>query len=279
MHQVDRGIGLQDVAPGPLAGMGLAGDKQHPQTLPHAVDHHGNGVVGQAELVRQSIDLHLHHAGPATLQHDGDLRFLADGDVDELGCPSVDPHAQRNRVAHGRFRQVVDPEAEGGRLADDREVRRLRDGDPAVALLAAAAAQQMHRRIDAKTLEFGRDIVHLAVADHEDAGDALARDFGHVLAQCREKLRARGRSLRPGGAGAQNADLRVRQGVELLQQLAQGFFALLGAGLDVLALAFVQQHEDEVGNGFPLFGNEGRVGQYQYRGGDEDRPPGPAARP
>ena len=38
MDEVDRGIGLEHVAPGPLAGMRLARHEQHAHVLAHALD-------------------------------------------------------------------------------------------------------------------------------------------------------------------------------------------------------------------------------------------------
>ena len=58
MHEIDRGVGLQQVAPGALAGMRLARDQQHAQILADAVDR-GDGVVvgvGEFALERGSID-------------------------------------------------------------------------------------------------------------------------------------------------------------------------------------------------------------------------------
>ena len=47
MHQVDRAVGLQQVPPGALAGIGLAGDEQHPQPVAHAVDRDDRLVVAR----------------------------------------------------------------------------------------------------------------------------------------------------------------------------------------------------------------------------------------
>ena len=50
MHEVDAGIGLQEVSPGPLAGMRLAGNQQHAQLVAHAVDRHHGAIVDGREL-------------------------------------------------------------------------------------------------------------------------------------------------------------------------------------------------------------------------------------
>ena len=45
VHEIDRGVRLEQVAPGALAGMRLAGDQQHAQLVAHAVDRDHGAVV------------------------------------------------------------------------------------------------------------------------------------------------------------------------------------------------------------------------------------------
>ena len=52
MHQIDRRIGLQQVAPHPLAGMRLARNQQHPQPVAHARHRHHGAVVLQRQFGR-----------------------------------------------------------------------------------------------------------------------------------------------------------------------------------------------------------------------------------
>ncbi|MNL75861.1 hypothetical protein D3C87_2017330 [compost metagenome] len=52
MHQVHRGVGFQQVAPGALAGMGLSGDKKHPKVLADALDQVDGAVVGVGDFAR-----------------------------------------------------------------------------------------------------------------------------------------------------------------------------------------------------------------------------------
>ncbi len=53
MHQVDRGVGLEQVAPGALAGMRLAGNQQHPQPVADALGDHDGAVVADGQFTRQ----------------------------------------------------------------------------------------------------------------------------------------------------------------------------------------------------------------------------------
>ena len=54
MHEIDRGVGLEQVAPGALAGMRLAGDQQHAQLVAHAVDRDHGAIVDLRELAGRS---------------------------------------------------------------------------------------------------------------------------------------------------------------------------------------------------------------------------------
>ena len=54
VDEVDVGVRLQEVAPGALAGMRLAGDEEHAQLLADALDRDDGAVVGGRELVRRA---------------------------------------------------------------------------------------------------------------------------------------------------------------------------------------------------------------------------------
>ena len=59
MHEIDAGVGLEQVAPGALAGMRLAGDQQHAQLVAHAVDRDHRAVVDLVSsfVERRGFDL------------------------------------------------------------------------------------------------------------------------------------------------------------------------------------------------------------------------------
>ncbi len=59
VHEIDGGVGLQQVAPHALAGVRLAGDQQHAQVLAHALGRHHDAVVGRGELARRRLQLDL----------------------------------------------------------------------------------------------------------------------------------------------------------------------------------------------------------------------------
>ena len=56
MNEVDRGVGLQQVAPGALARMRFARDEQHAQPVAHAFDHGHGAVVLRARSRRRAAE-------------------------------------------------------------------------------------------------------------------------------------------------------------------------------------------------------------------------------
>ena len=67
MHEIDRRIGLQQVAPGPQTRIGLARDQHHPQTIAHAIDHRDRAIVLQRQFLFAGIDLDLERADAGML--------------------------------------------------------------------------------------------------------------------------------------------------------------------------------------------------------------------
>jgi hypothetical protein len=51
MHKIDASIGFEQIAPGSLARMRLAGHQQHAQLVAHAVDRDDRAVVDAGEFV------------------------------------------------------------------------------------------------------------------------------------------------------------------------------------------------------------------------------------
>ena len=70
MDEVDRGVGFEDVAPDPLAGMRFARHQQHPQPVAHAVDDDDGAVIVEGQLLRAGLDLELDDIGSAMIDRD-----------------------------------------------------------------------------------------------------------------------------------------------------------------------------------------------------------------
>ena len=155
MDEIDRRIGFEDVAPDALAGMRLAGDQQHPQPVAHAVDDDDGAVVVERQLARAGLDRELEDVGAAMV----DRRRSAarrGRPAPSPGCggpPSLRhghdaPGPGRAPACRAAVRQILDPDRQLQLLADQAEARRLRDDEPAVALVGQAGEQHVQRRAD-----------------------------------------------------------------------------------------------------------------------------------
>ncbi len=78
MDEVDRGVGLEQVAPGPLARVRLAGDQKHPQPLAHAHQFDGRAVVRERQFGRAGRRLDLQHIASAVGNLELDLGLPPD---------------------------------------------------------------------------------------------------------------------------------------------------------------------------------------------------------
>ena len=100
MHEIDRGVGLQQVAPCPLARMRFARDQQNAQAVANAVgDHHG-AIVQHRQLFGARGDIDLDDVGAAMAERQGDGRGLADRGIGGGHLLAID----RNRHRRDPFR-------------------------------------------------------------------------------------------------------------------------------------------------------------------------------
>ncbi len=191
MHEIDRGVGFQDIAPHPLAGVRLARHQQNLEPVAHAVDDDRGAVVGQGQLVRPRLDCEFKHVRAAVVDRDRQLYVLADRHQQwVLGAAVLapdDPRLLLGRIA-GRGRQILDADRQRRILADEAEARRLGDHEPPVALARMPRQQHLQRRAQlpgGSGRIAGRHVVHLAVGDHHHPGEPLPRDIGHRPVQAR----------------------------------------------------------------------------------------------
>jgi hypothetical protein len=240
VHQVDRGVGLEQVAPGALAGMRFAGNQEHAQVLADAIDDGDSAVVGVGEFALDRIDR----------------------EFDDVAPGARDRHLQRRRLAYigalYRNKLAVDRDADidraafvaGGddaighveRLADDAEARRVLEADAAVALVLVAGNQGMQWRVEAGSC-LG-SVVDLAVSDHDRTGDARRR---HVAEGAFQRAEQAGFGALVGGVRAARLDdphVELLEARQPLLKPGDGLRGLVAAIADVLALAAVdhQRH-------------------------------------
>ena len=125
---------FEQVAPGALAGMRLAGHQQHAQLVAHAVDRDHGAVVDRGELAlqRRGLDLDDVRAGV----RDRNLRVDGVAGRDGAAVQHLAVAADRDLGRRRPRALVLDAIDDGLRLADDAEARRRHQHDAAVALVA-----------------------------------------------------------------------------------------------------------------------------------------------
>src|SRR5487761_2174856 len=124
--------------------MWFARYQQHAQLVTHAVDRDHRAVVDLRQLAgeRRGLDLDDIRAR----MRDRHLYLDVGADVDEALFQyfAVAPHRDLGRA--GAAALVLDAEADGLRLVDDAEARRLREHHAAVDFVLVAGDQRMQRR-------------------------------------------------------------------------------------------------------------------------------------
>ena len=272
MHEIDRRVGLEQVAPHALAGMGFARDEQHAQAVAHAVDHHGGAVVLQRLLGGARGCFELDDVLAAMGHGHADGRVAADGDLPIAARLTVD--AERDlRVAAGGAAEIIDAEGDLRFAADDVVAGRANDGELAVPFAGGAGHEHMERRAEMEGPGIG-GIVDFAVGDDDGARDAIGRRVGQGRVQRGEQRGAAGLRARIGaGEHLGFADLDVQR----LELLAIGGKRLVGVGAaraDLHALRAVDHEGDDVRQ--PLAGlmQDQRIGEREKHDheGDQARP-------
>src|SRR5262249_39742665 len=144
MHEIDAGVGFEQVAPGSLARMRLAGHEQDAQLVAHAVDGDDRAIVDAGELALERRRFDLHDVRARMGYRPGD----ADGPTPAHGA-ALDPlavAARRHLRRACRRALILDAEGDGLRLPDDAEARSSHEHDAAVALVLVAGDQSVHGR-------------------------------------------------------------------------------------------------------------------------------------
>ncbi len=282
MDQVDRGIGFQQVAPGPLAGMRLARDQQHPQSVADPVDRQDRRVVavGQLAILAGNGDLHHVQAAAVQLQRQDLRRVGRDLVADRLGAVDRDQEVHPLGQILRRVAQGLDAQVQLDRLADDGEGGGGVDHQPPVPFVAAPGQNDMHRCGEA-VHHLG--VVHLPVGQQDRAGDPVGRHFGRGFGQHAHQPGAV-LGVRAGAVG--DADLahlerrgarRGPQPVQRLPDLGLQPFHLAGPHVDLLAGRGVGDDEGDVRQVGAILLAPAGIGQ---RGQQHQRaqPPQPPAR-
>ena len=215
--------------------MRFARHQQHAQFVAHAVDRHHGAIVDQGQLIgeRRGLDLDDIGAGMRDRNFHADVATHAHHALLEHFAVAPDRHL--HGAAAGTL--ILDAEADGLRLADNAEARRLRQHDAAVDLVAVACDQRVQRRTKAQCGGVGRNVVDAAVGNHDSAGDAIRRHVGERRRQCGKQPGAVGLAI--GGAGFGDAHLEAGNTLEPLDDRRARRVGLHIAVGEILARALV----------------------------------------
>ena len=102
MHQIDRGIGLQEIAPGAFAGMRFARDQKNAQAVADTFDHGDGAVVLGGDFAGQGRHGNLDDVLAAVIDGHGHLDRLAGRHGDGLRVAAADEHRDIHAVRRGR---------------------------------------------------------------------------------------------------------------------------------------------------------------------------------
>ncbi len=149
MHQIDRRVRLEQIAPRPLARMRLARHQQHPQAVPHPVDLHHGGVVAVGQLALRFGQRELHHIHATMAQHQWHLDVAVHGQLHRKRLATIDGDSQvgpARAFGLGHSALVLDAQGDRDLLADNPEAGGGLDQQAAIPVLRLSGQQQMQRR-------------------------------------------------------------------------------------------------------------------------------------
>ena len=292
MHQVDRRVGLQQVAPGALASMRLARDQQHAQPVADAVDGDHRVVVDGGQLVRSRSGRQLDDGLPAVLDRHLEVVVLVGRHRQRRLGAAVPPHRHRHGVVRLAVR-VLDPDRHRDGLVDQAEGRRAHHHQPPIDLAGRAGQQRMDRagrqaaavrQLGAVVAAAGRlgqlgHVVDLAVGDQDGAREAAARHVRQRAVERVEQPRA-AVAVEALGLGARAHDTQLEVGIllGLLEQLGERGLGLRLAVADRLARRLVDDHDADVLAQLALLVDQRRVGERQPERRRGEQAPTDAAR-
>ena len=168
-------------------------------------------------------------------------------------------------AAAGLGALILDAEADGLRLPDNAEARRLREYDAPVDFVLMARDQRVQRRRKTQRGGIGRHVVNAAVGDQDGAGDAVGRHVGERRRQCRKQLGAVGFAV--GGAGFSDTHFKARNALEPFDECCARGLGLLGAVAEILARAFVDDDGCDRRDRVAILAGQRRVGEREHHQG------------
>ena len=189
VHEVDRGVRLEQVAPVAQPHARLARNKHDAEPVADRIDVDDHPVVVGRELTGDGSHLQGdgHHARP--LQRQFELGGRSDLQHPFGGVPAGHGNADRFRLAHGRFIQKCDPELRG--FADDAVAGCPLDDQAAVPFAGGTGQQGVDGSVESQCRQVVGNVVHLPIGDQHDGGDTVRGHVGQSRARGSEQLRPR----------------------------------------------------------------------------------------
>ena len=207
MDQIDRRIGLEEIAPHPPAGMRLPRHQQHPEPFAHAGNLDHVPVVDLGQFARPAVDLDLEDVEPGVIDFDVDLLCGADRGVEPANRLAVAGDGDPDAAAGGG--RVLDADLDLRLGADQAEARRLVDEEDPVVLAGLAVEQRMQGAGETRRGVVRGNVVNLAVGQQDCPGDAALRRARQAAAQRLEQPRAGAGADALIRAGPNNSDIQI----------------------------------------------------------------------
>ena len=147
MHQIDRTVGFQKVAPCAPALMRFAADQQNAQPVPYAIYLDQRRIVAVGQLSCGLGQREPDHIATAVGQGHGQFEVLAYRHAEGLRRLPIDRDFKRGqRVFLRGGTKVVDAQGQDYRFADDGKGRGVAYGQAAIPIALLSGHQQVHRR-------------------------------------------------------------------------------------------------------------------------------------
>ena len=265
MHQIDRGVRLEQIAPRPLTGIRLAGNQKHAQFVAHTIDVDDGAVVDRRKLSGERRGLDFDDVRAAVRDGDVDALRRADRHSPRFHDVAVTAHRYRRGSLLGAL--ILDLVGDGLRLANDAEARRGDQRDAAIALVLVTGDERMNGCGKAERAGVRGHIVHAAVGDHDGAGDAIGGHVGERRPERGEQSCAVGLAVRL--PGLDHAHVEPGDTAQPPDNGGARFFGLPRAVAKILARAFVDHHDGDRAEGVAILARQRRVGERQR---DERKP-------
>jgi hypothetical protein len=253
VDQIHGGIGFEQAAPGAFVQGGFAGDEQDAEAVAHAVDLYDGAVVQGRGLAGGRVGGEFENGGAGAGNVHRNGLHLADRDGLRLWRGAVAAERERGGAAGRALAEILDDDAERKGAADDAVAGGFQNAHPSVPFLAFGGEQGVQRDGRGRL----RQVVHLAVGDGGDAGEAVGRDVGEGALGFGPELGAFGAAL----GDADLAQLEVRHAGGLGAQAGGGGVGKVGTVADLHGGGAVHHHQEDVAQALAGFAHEGGAGE------------------